>query len=155
MVAILVSFVGGINYQRYFGPTPDSVEQSQYPETATVTDITDGDTVKLDTGHSLRLVAISAPERDQPFGQEASDFLTEAVKGKEVRIEYEQGYEDDAFGRLLAYVFLNDQNINLELIRNGMAEVTIYEKRRAWMYQDELLAAQAEAQEQKIGIWAK
>lgn len=125
ILGILVSFLGGINYQRFFGS--QSQQQAQHPQIAIVTGIVDGDTIKLDLGKNVRLVAISAPEADEPFGQEAADFLSRTLKEQKVHLEYEENYEQDAYGRLLSYVFVNDTNINLELIRNGLAEVKIYQ----------------------------
>jgi len=38
-------------------------------------------------------------------------------------------------------------------VRNGLARVVLYEKRAKIKYQDELLSAEKEAKELKMGIW--
>ena len=73
---------------------------------------------------------------------------------KTVTLEYEFGYESDKFDRLLVYAIVDGQNLNVELVRNGLAEVVIYEKRRKLIYEDELLEAQEYAKENKLGIWS-
>ena len=42
-----------------------------------------------------------------------------------------------------------------ELVRKGLAKVTIYEKRKALIYQDQLLKAQDDAKSKKLGIWSQ
>ncbi|MBI4226194.1 thermonuclease family protein [Candidatus Roizmanbacteria bacterium] len=59
----------------------------------------------------------------------------------------------DKFGRLLGYVFVDEVNLNIELVRNGLAKVVLYEKRAKIKYQDELLMVEKEAREKRVGIW--
>lgn len=53
----------------------------------------------------------------------------------------------------LAYVFINDTFLNEQLVRQGFCEVTIYKKRAKLKYQDELLNAQNQAKQEKLGKW--
>ena len=61
--------------------------------------------------------------------------------------------KQDKFGRLLGYVIVDGVNLNIELVRIGLAKVVLYEKRAKIKYQDELLTAENEAKEKRIGIW--
>ena len=72
---------------------------------------------------------------------------------KEVGLEYERGYEKDKFNRLNAYVFVGEENINISIVRQGLAKVVIYKKRRKLMHQDQLLEAQEYAKTNKFNIW--
>ena len=56
---------------------------------------------------------------------------------------------------MLGYVFVGGINLNIELVKNGLAKVILYEKRAKIKYQDELLSAENEAREKKRGIWRK
>ena len=149
----LLGFLGGSQYQKSVIPTTAPVAL-EYPSEAVVQRIIDGDTLELDTGQAVRLYGISCPDYGDPFYNEATDFTTNLTENQTVTLEYEQGYESDKFDRLLVYVIVNSQNLNVELARAGLAEVVIYEKRRALIYQDELLEAQSYAKENNLGIWS-
>ncbi|MBU1200688.1 thermonuclease family protein [Patescibacteria group bacterium] len=151
LVGLALGFVvGGITKPDV--PTLSSTEQEQ-PTTQTVTRVIDGDTVELSTGQSVRLTGVSAPGLKEKFSQEGKAFLEEKLLNQEVKLEYEKGYETDRFNRLNAYVFVGDENINELIIKQGLAEVVIYEKRRKLMYQDELLEAQVQAKKLKLNLW--
>ncbi len=66
-----------------------------------------------------------------------------------------RGIPVDKVSRTLGYVFVGEVNLNIELVRNGLARVVLYEKRAKIKYQDELLLAEKEAKEKKVGIWKK
>lgn len=95
---------------------------------------------------------ITAPEEGEDLAEEATKLNQELVEGKEIKLEYDN-YKSDKFGRVLAYPFVNDKNICIELIRKGMAEIVVYQKRKPFIYQVQLLEAQTEAKKQKLGIW--
>lgn len=83
------------------------------------------------------------------------EFTENFVLGKEISFEQEENYKEDKFGRLLGYVFVDGKNLNIELVRNGLAKVVLYEKRAKIKYRDELLSAEKEAREKRVGIWSK
>lgn len=72
--------------------------------------------------------------------------------GKEIKLEYDN-YTSDKFNRILAYAIVNGINISIELVRKGMAELVIYQKRRPFIHQDKLLEVQEEAKKNNLGIW--
>lgn len=88
-------------------------------ETVFVSRVIDGDTIVVGN-ESIRLLGINTPERSEFFYDEARIFLTKLVVNQSVVLE--KGREDrDKYQRLLRYVFLNDKNVNLELIKQGYA----------------------------------
>ncbi len=119
----------------------------------TVTEVSDGDTLKLSDGKTFRLYGVNAPEVKEPFFEEAKAFTENLVLGKEISFEQEENYKVDKFGRSLGYVFVNGVNLNVELVRNGLARVVLYKKRAKIKYQDELLSAEKSAKELKLGVW--
>ena len=147
----LLGFFGGSQYQKSLTP---AIPVTPAPSSATISRIIDGDTFELTTGQSIRLYGITCPEQGNPFYEEATDFTQNLTENQTVILEYEQGYESDKFDRLLVYVIVNGKNLNIELARNGLAEVVIYEKRRKLIYEDELLEAQAYAKDNNLGIWS-
>lgn len=92
-----------------------------------VSEVIDGDTLRLASGEKVRLLGIDTPEsrstaKDLEFyGKEASAFCTDLLTGKAVRLEFEEE-RTDKYGRLVAYVFLDDGTlVNALLIKEGYA----------------------------------
>jgi micrococcal nuclease len=124
-----------------------------------VKQVYDGDTLALSTGEQVRYIGIDAPEIDHQGGK--SDFLsheargvnTKLVQGKPVRLEFDQE-RNDHYGRLLAYVFLeNGDMVNEVLVRKGLARVL--PKAPNFKYQSLLLDAQRRAMAERVGVWQK
>ena len=123
---------------------------SQSNEFLRVIGIKDGDTVVLLTAAkteiTVRLSEIDAPEKKQAFGTVSRTFLSDLIFGKEVSLE-KMG--TDRYGRTLGFIFLrNGTNVNVEMVKNGMA----------WQYEkysksSVLKKAQASAQSNKAGLW--
>lgn len=100
----------------------------------------------------MRLVGINAPNNGEPFEEESTEFAKKLIEEKKVKLEYDE-YKSDRFGRILAYIEINNKNLSIELARKGLAKVTIYEKRKPLVYQQRLLDAEKEAKNKKIGLW--
>lgn len=116
----------------------------------TVARVVDGDTLQLESGERVRLLGINAPERGQFYFEEATSRLEELVEGKKVKLEKDiEG--KDRYGRLLRYVFLKGQNINVKLIREGYAHVYVIPPNVK--YEEELRKAEEEAKAKGKGIW--
>jgi len=160
LLIALLSFVGGSQYEKRVQTIPEQHSSSsttfqQFPTSETVKRIIDGDTIELATGQIVRYVGITAPETGDPFEEEATDENKKLVEGKKVTLDYDsEHYRSDKFGRILAYVFVDKKNVSIELAQKRFAKVVIYKKRKPWKYQAELLKAQDEAQNKKIGIWS-
>jgi endonuclease YncB( thermonuclease family) len=101
--------------------------QASYP--ATVTAVTEGDTLsaRLADGRELtvRLIGIDAPEIGECGGREARAALTNLVAGQAVELESDPAVEiTDGFGRSRFYVDRADGlDAGLELVRRGWATV--------------------------------
>lgn len=111
----------------------------------------DGDTIDLEGGERVRLLGIDAPEIDQPLYQEASVALKEMVEGRKVRLEKEHEWNKDKYGRLLRYVFVEERFVNLEMVREGLAQLTAENDSK---YYSILKQAEQEAIEKRLGIWS-
>lgn len=119
-----------------------------YP--ATVIKISDGDTlqvIRADTGErvKVRLIEIDAPEKKQPWGPQATEALRSAVAGKAVTVD-DQGR--DRYKRTLGRVFVENRDVNADLVRTGNAWVFVkYAKDAA------LPPLEAEARAARRGLW--
>jgi endonuclease YncB( thermonuclease family) len=125
-----------------------------------ITRVCDGDTVKA-KGHDIeitvRLVGIDAPETSrkkrepgQPYSQKAKKYLAGLVLNKTVDIKR---YGLDRYNRILCVIYLNKQNINLEMVKTGLAEV--YRGKPARGFDNgPYLEAEKRAREAKTGMWS-
>ena len=122
--------------------------------------VTDGDTIKVvnnGKASTIRLVGIDAPETSkkknqpgQPFSRKSTKYLVNLVLNKSVEVK---SYGTDRYGRTLGVVFVDGKNVNLEMIKAGLAEV--YRGKPAggpglgpfWK-------AEAEAKKAGIGMWS-
>ncbi len=155
LLLVALSFFGGSYFEKQKIKTQTSISSSTSINVvpAIVTEVTDGDTLKLSDGKTFRLYGVNAPEIKEPYFKEAKAFTENLVLGKEISFEQEENYKVDKFGRTLGYVFVGGVNLNIELVRNGLARVVLYEKRAKIKYQVELLSAEKEAREKKLGVW--
>lgn len=142
---------------------------------ARVTDVIDGDTVEVSfangTAETVRLVGVDTPEvrgeitpaefdgvpdtdagraclRD--WGERASAFASRSLEGRRVRVALDphEGPRG-SYGRLLAYVRVDDRTFNFRLVAEGYARV--YES--GFSRQERYLAAEARARANASGVW--
>jgi micrococcal nuclease len=117
-----------------------------------VKQVIDGDTIELESGQKVRYIGINAPDKGQNFYKEASSYNETLVSNKSVRLEYDV-QKSDQYGRILAYVFVDDIFVNLELIKAGLA--VVYTVPPNVKYTDMFVKAQKEAQEKEAGMWKR
>lgn len=116
--------------------------------------IVDGDTIECAESGAVRLLLIDAPEMDQgPFGAVAKTALEGLLPiGASAELEIDVD-PDDQYGRTLAYVRLADgRTVNEELLRMGVAVVSVYPPNMK--YVDQFRAISEDAKEAKRGLWA-
>ena len=125
-----------------------------------VTRVTDGDTVKV-AGNgekmTIRLVGIDAPETSkkknqpgQPFSKKSTNHLAGLVLNKSVEVK---SYGTDRYGRTLGVIFVGEKNVNLEMVKAGLAEVYRGKPAKGLdlkPYWD----AETEAKKTGIGMWS-
>lgn len=143
LIAVNLCFISGcVNTQT------EVIEET----TANVSKVIDGDTIQIETGEKVRLLGINAPERGQPYYEEAKTRLEELVEGKEVKLRGDV-VTNDQYGRLLRYVFINGKHVNVMLVREGQANVYVIPPNVN--YENELYEAQNAAINEGIGIWER
>lgn len=88
-----------------------------------VVSVQDGDTFSATDGNvtfRVRIAAMDAPEKEQAYGKMAKYRLEAILKDQSVTITpVGKGY--DKYGRVLGRVFLNGEDISLQMIQEGLA----------------------------------
>jgi micrococcal nuclease len=119
--------------------------------------VVDGDTVGISyrgQWEKVRLLRVNTPERGQPGYAASAEFLRNLVAGKTVTLDFEErgDPERDTYGRLLAYLHLRGDNVNVEIVRAGWSP--FWTKYGAGKYADEFREAETEALNAFRGLWA-
>ncbi len=93
------------------------------------------------------------PDKKQniPLGKVASEYTKKRLTGTFVDLEFEGPFRG-RYGRLLAYVIVDGQNFNLELVKKGLS--SYYTKYGlSQKYDKAFKAAERDARNGKLGIW--
>lgn len=127
-----------------------------------VTRVVDGDTIVVAIAgeeNKVRLIGVDTPEsvhpdesRNVPYGKISSEFTRNALDGKLVYLEYDVDATDQ-YGRILAYVWLDDVMFNKTLLMEGHAVLATYPPNVR--YVDEFTILQTQARDQGKGLWAE
>ena len=117
---------------------------------ALVTEVIDGDTIVIKGGYHVRYIGIDAPESGEFYYLEAKQANEDLVAGKKVRLESDIS-DKDSYGRLLRYVYVDDNFVNAEMVRRGCAWAIAYPP--DVKYQVYLEAMENEARQTKRGFW--
>lgn len=117
--------------------------------------ITDGDTVHvLDVSHhkeKIRLAGIDTPERKQPFGGKAKRHLASMIGNKTVTVEYSKR---DRYGRIVGKILYQGKDINLEMVRAGLAwHYKKYQKEQSKLDRNLYAAADSFVKTNEIGLF--
>jgi endonuclease YncB( thermonuclease family) len=122
--------------------------------------VIDGDTIDVDhlnKKFTIRLVGIDAPELgtgeynpSQPFAHAAKKHLTSLIGNRIVDIKT---YGSDRYGRTLGEVFVDNKNINIEMLKAGFAEVYRGDYPVADLDFTEYWQAEEQARKDRRGMW--
>ncbi len=133
----------------------DEITTLPDPTKFLVVDVVDGDTIKYqkwDEIITVRMIGIDTPERWEAWYSEASEYLSEKILWKEVSIEFDESqWMYDRYDRVLAYIFLEEENINWDMVNSWYAEEYTYNK--AYKYQKEFQTYEENAIRFERGIW--
>jgi len=137
---------------------PDLTIAGQYK----VIRVVDGDTIVINYDgkkEKVRLLCVNTPEsvhpdakQNIPMGKVASRYTQNKLLGKHIDLEFEGNRLRGNYGRLLAYVFVDRRNFNIDLVRQGLSPYyTKYGKSQK--YDSEFRAAEKQARKDKLNIW--
>jgi micrococcal nuclease len=161
MVGVLIICAAVVAYAAL--PTDDLRILNRLQGPLAVERIIDGDTFVLEGGERVRLIGVDAPEVGYPDAYRSSALLALLIRGRDVFLEFDLA-ERDRFGRLLAYVYLDDEEghwvsddgmrlrqVNHELALAGLAAIMTVPPNVA--YVEVYLDATREARAAKRGFW--
>ena len=121
--------------------------------------VIDGDTIEVSLAgatEDVRYIGVDTPETVKPgapvgcFGPQASEHNHELVEGRTVTLRFD-AERRDAYGRLLAYVFLGPRFVNAELVRDGYARTLEIEPNTSEA--ERLARLEQEASRAGRGLW--
>lgn len=134
----------------FVAAAPGALAAAPYTLQGRCVAVGDGDTITVLDGsnvqHKVRLEGVDAPEKKQPFGQDAKAALSKMVFGKDVSVRVSKR---EKWGRELGDVTVDKVDVNGSLVRYGHCWVY-----RAYPHRKELEAYEAEAKAAKRGLWA-
>lgn len=151
MLTAVLFFIGG-----FFTGRRATLQSSNDSVYVKVVRVIDGDTVEIEGGERVRYLGVGSPESVDPqkpvqcFGHEAKQKNKELVEGKVVRLE-RGTKERDRFCRILAYVWVENNMVNIDLIKQGYARK--YLLPRDSPYKQKFIDAELEAESEKRGMW--
>jgi micrococcal nuclease len=128
-------------------------------EEAVVTEVDDGDTIEVRLGaHTdvVRLLGVDTPEIHHPtkpvqcFGPEAAAYTASRLAGRTVRLEGDVEARD-VYDRRLAYVYVDGERFNDELLAEGYARLLVIPPNG--MHARTMLAEELEAKREGRGLW--
>ncbi len=114
LIIILVIVLFSINYKTLDGFLIKTFDNKNE---VFVTRVIDGDTI-VAGNITIRLLGINSPEKGEKYSVEAKEFLEKIILNKTISLE-EKG--KDRYQRTLAYIFYQNKNINLEIVKKGFA----------------------------------
>lgn len=123
------------------------------PKSGVIIAVYDGDTFTLDNGDKIRLRGANTPELKpkEAFGIEARDAVRDLILNQKVTLSY-GSVERDGYGRLIAAVQFEDQDVATYLLEKGLAHAFFIPPEE--LDTVALLKAQEKAQTQGIGLWS-
>jgi endonuclease YncB( thermonuclease family) len=161
MVALLALIAPVAALAQWLG-TPPYIEapnrtEREAPFQARIQHLSDGDSfvVRTEDGRRIpvRLSAIDAPEKTQPYGDTARRSLLALVEGKSLTII---PIKRDPYGRTVARVLADQTDVGLEQVRAGMAwHYKRYESEQAPRDRREYARAEQRARDTGQGLWAQ
>jgi endonuclease YncB( thermonuclease family) len=130
-----------------------SLPSSGFAWSGKVVSIADGDTIRvLHNGkeEEIRLYGIDTPEIGQAFGQRAKDLTSALVAGRKIEVQQK---DIDSYGRTVGLVFVDGNNLNELIVKNGSAWV--YQQHCRENFCSTWSKLQAKARDQKKGLWGE
>lgn len=126
---------------------------ASWAQEARLLTIIDGDSLRVEyqgRSHEVRLIGIDTPEWRQEYSVEAKAYALNFCYDKSMRLEFDTE-KKDRYGRELAYVYCDDQMLNENLVRVGLAlAVGVRPNTRYYSYFKRL---EKQARKDRRGFW--
>jgi micrococcal nuclease len=163
LIGVLAIAASGLLYRMlrpYFDAPPPSVRDSEpvtrAEQAVELSRVIDGDTIEVrwrGERERVRLLRIDTPERGRS-GYRAAGRALEAILGDHpLKLEFEnpERAERDKYGRLLAYVIVDGENANVEMVRQGWTR--FWTRYGSGRLKAAFREAEKQAREEQAGLW--
>ncbi|WP_040852296.1 thermonuclease family protein [Planococcus antarcticus] len=126
-----------------------------------VTQVIDGDTIKIiyeGEEVTVRYLLVDTPETnhprlgEQPLGKKATEANKRLIESGDVSIEFDVGDRFDDYDRLLAYIYVDGESIQVQMLESGLARVA-YVFPPNTRYLSDFEQAEQVAKENETGVW--
>ena len=101
----------------------------------------DGDTCYVtvdETNTKIRLLELDTPEISKPkcntelqLGLKARDYLNDLIDNA-TTIEFKTDYTEDYFGRILAYLIVDGEDVSAKIVKNNLGVVYDRNNKQDW-----------------------
>lgn len=99
------------------------IKTVHYEASGKCLEVIDGDTIRVYGVGKVRLVQVNTPEKGELGFKEAKKFVEEKCLGKTVYLDIDDEEPADKYGRTLAIVYSENEDINRELLNSNLAEI--------------------------------
>ena len=98
-----------------------------YDNAGKCVEVIDGNTIQVYGVGKVQLVQVKTPKLNESGFSDAKKFVEGKCLGKTVYLDIDDAQPEDKYGRALAIVYTDTDDINKELIKNNLAEISYFE----------------------------
>jgi micrococcal nuclease len=96
-----------------------------YEKAGKCLEVIDGNTIQVYGVGRVQLIQVGTSD-DEPAFSQAKNFVSDKCLGKTVYLDIDDKQPKDRYDRTLAIVYTNDTDINKELLKNNLAEISYF-----------------------------
>ena len=89
-------------------------------------EVIDGNTIQVYGVGRVQLIQVDTP-KEEPGLSQAKKFVEDKCLGKTVYLDIDDKQPEDKYGRVLAIVYTDSDDINRELLDNNLAKISYFE----------------------------
>lgn len=97
---------------------------AHYEKAGKCVEVIDGNTIQV---YGVGRVQLTQVDIDDSNFTKAKDFVSEKCLGKTVYLDVDDKQPKDKYDRTLAVAYTEDANINKELLKNNLAQISYFE----------------------------
>ena len=97
-----------------------------YEKSGKCLEVIDGNTIQVYGVGRVQLIQVGVPDSEPGLSQ-AKKFVEDKCLGKTVYLDIDDKQPKDKYGRTLAIVYTDSDDINKELLENNLAQISYFE----------------------------
>lgn len=96
-----------------------------YEKAGKCLEVIDGNTIQVYGVGRVQLIQVGSVNEEPAFSQ-SKNFVSDKCLGKTVYLDIDDKQPKDKYDRTLAIVYTNDTDVNKELLKNNLAEISYF-----------------------------